>query len=77
LLGVRFDPLSVEAAELAGALWRRRREGSREGARNRVVPDFLVGAHALLHADRLLTRDRGFFRRAFNGLNVSDPSSTP
>jgi predicted nucleic acid-binding protein len=75
LLGVRFDPLPPEAAQLAGALWRQRRERSGEPRRNRVVADFLVGAHAWLRADRLLTRDRGFYRRVFEGLNVVDPSA--
>jgi predicted nucleic acid-binding protein len=75
LLGVRFDPLPPEAAELAGALWRQRRKQSAESGRNRVVADFLVGAHAWLRADRLLTRDRGFYRRAFEGLTVTDPSA--
>jgi hypothetical protein len=41
-----------------------------------VVADFLVGAHALAQADRLLTRDRGFHRRAFAGLVIVDPSAT-
>ena len=75
LLGVRFNPLPPEAAELAGALWRQRRERSGEPGRNRVVADFLVGAHAWLRADRLLTRDRGFYRRVFEGLMVTDPST--
>lgn len=74
LLGGRFDPLPPEAAELAGSLWRGRRKRSGGEARRRVVADFLVGAHALLRADRLLTRDRGFYRRAFEGLTVTDPS---
>lgn len=74
LLGVRFDAVPAEAAELAGALWRQRRERRRGAGRDRVVADYLIGAHARLRADRLLTRDRGFFRGGFDGLNVVDPS---
>jgi len=39
-----------------------------------VVADFLIGAHALEQAERLLTRDRGFHRQAFSDLVIVDPS---
>lgn len=72
-LGVRYDAVSDGAAEMAGVTWHRYR--SRGGPRQRLVADFLIGAHALVQAERLLTRDRGFFRRYFAELVVIDPSS--
>lgn len=71
-LGVEFDPITVQAAMEASAAWRRYRE--RGGRRDRVMPDFLIGAHALAQAERLLTRDRGFYRTYFSRLRLVDPT---
>lgn len=73
VLHVQFAPVSAEAAALAGRLWRAQRARSR-GTRSRVLADFLVGAHAQVHADALLTRDRGFYRDYFTDLRIQDPS---
>lgn len=72
-LGVEYDPIAVDAAMQASESWRRYRE--RGGRRDRVVPDFLVGAHALVQAERLLTRDRGFYRAYFGRLRLFDPAA--
>lgn len=40
------------------------------GARTTMVPDFLVGAHALVQADRLASVDRGYLRKHFVGLQL-------
>jgi len=71
-LGVEFSPLEMETALAAAGAWRAYRK--RGGKRDRVVADFLIGAHALRQADRLLTRDRGFYRSCFAKLRVLDPS---
>ena len=70
-LGITFDPMDADAATAAGQAWARYRTAG--GPRERSVADFLVGAHALTQADRLLTRDRGFFRRYFGDLAIVDP----
>ena len=69
---VVYADLNQSAASRAGLAWRAYRVAG--GPRERLIADFLVGAHALEHADRLLTRDRGFQRAAFEGLTIIDPS---
>jgi hypothetical protein len=48
-----------------------RRQG---GSRSRILADFLMGAHAQTQANRLLSRDRGFYGKLFPSLQVVDPS---
>jgi len=71
-LRIGYSPLLDAAALDAGLAWHAYRKAG--GTRERVIADFLIGAHALAQADRLLTRDRGFYRRHFAGLRIVDPS---
>jgi predicted nucleic acid-binding protein len=71
-LGVHFSPMERSTALAVGSAWRAYR--SRGGPRTRVVADFIVGAHAVSQADRLLTRDSRFHRTYYSTLKVLDPS---
>ena len=72
-LGVSFSAPTEPAAALAGVTCRKYRAAG--GKRDRVIADFLIGAHAAAQCDRLLTRDRGYYKKCFAGLAVLDPSA--
>ena len=70
--GIRVQALTREALFLASRAWREYRQ--RGGQRNRVLADFLIGAHAQTQASRLVSRDRGFYRAIFPSLDLFDPA---
>jgi len=47
------------------AKYANRRRKAKDGDPKRLLADFLVGAHALLQADRLMTRDERRYRQDF------------
>jgi predicted nucleic acid-binding protein len=65
---IEYIPSSLDCAIMAGTNFARYL--SRGGRAGRVVPDFIIGAHALYHADRLIARDRGFLQDYFSKLKV-------
>jgi predicted nucleic acid-binding protein len=78
-IGIGYAPLELRAAVRAGEMQRRYKDRLRRsaepGAARRSVPDFLIGAHALLQCGGLITHDAGFFRDYFKGLKVIVPQA--
>ena len=69
---LEFSPMRLESAVLAGRYYRTYL--SRSGTAKRVLADFLIGAHSVFEADRLLARDRGYLRDYFTDLTVWEPA---
>lgn len=65
---LEFVPSDYESARLAGSNFDKYL--SRGGKAKRIAADFLIGAHAQVHAERLLARDRGYLRDYFADLDV-------
>jgi len=70
---LELTPIDLKGAVLAGEYFSAYLK--RGGAARRVIPDFLIGAHASVAADRLLARDRGYLRDYFTSLVVWDPGA--
>ncbi len=71
---IDYDPIGVQAAMEAARIMRE--YAKNKGPRERVAPDFLIGAHAMVQTDALLTNDSGFFRHYFVNLQVITPDGT-
>jgi predicted nucleic acid-binding protein len=67
-INVSLSSTNADIAFLAGEKWRLYRKSG--GTRERIITDFLIGAHALMKAERFLTRDRGFYKSYFPELQT-------
>ncbi len=72
-VGIGYSAMESKSALRAGEMQRRYRQ--RGGNRTRTVADFLIGAHAMMQCDALITRDDGFYRDYFKGLKVIVPKA--
>lgn len=78
-MGLGYAAIDARAAVRAGEMQRkytqRRLESGNTTPMPRAIPDFLVGAHALLQCEALITRDQGFYRDYFKGLRIIVPAA--
>jgi predicted nucleic acid-binding protein len=65
------EPLPYSAAFLAGKAFKIYKQ--RGGAKRSPLPDFYIGAHAMVRGYRLLTRDTARFKTYFPKLDVIGP----
>jgi hypothetical protein len=72
-LEIVSEPLGDEVCLVAGHAFLRYRQ--RTKGRERILADFLIGAHAQIKCAQLISRDRGFYRDYFPDLKVIDPAS--
>ena len=67
-LNVSVSSSNTDIAFLAGEKWGQYKKSG--GTRERIITDFLIGAHASIKAERFLTRDRGFYKPYFPELSI-------
>ena len=70
-----LEELPWEAAYLAGHVHRKYRRSG--GFRERVLPDFRIGAHAAVKGYRILTRDAARYRTYFPDVEIIAPDTHP
>ena len=64
-------PLPYDAARIAAEAFAQFK--TNQGKSRHILPDFYIGAHALLDRRPILTRDTKVFSQYFQGLQVIDP----
>jgi len=69
------EGLPWAAAFAAGAAFRKYRKAG--GGRDRVLPDFLIGAHAVIRDYAILTRDPKGYRSHFPTVQLITPETHP
>ncbi|MDA3938231.1 MAG: type II toxin-antitoxin system VapC family toxin [Spirochaetia bacterium] len=68
-IGISIISPNTDTLYMAGQLWLQYRK--KQKSRDRIIPDFIVGSFAMNQGDKLITRDRGFYRDYFKGLRLN------
>jgi len=66
--GIQVVPFTKDHAFIAGMAHATYRKAG--GKRDRILADFMIGAHAQSEANTLLTHARGFYRKYFSDLTI-------
>lgn len=72
-IGIEYSGMGLESALEASKCWYDYLKKGKGAGRDRIAADFLIGGHALKQCERLLTRDRGFYRTCFKNLRIESP----
>ena len=67
-ISVPLSSIDKDVAFLAGERWKVYRKSGEK--RKRIITYFLIGAHAMIKAERFFTRDRGFYKSYFSELKI-------
>ena len=70
-----YEDIEKDVAHLAGRIHAEYR--SKGGQRERTLPDFFIGAHAVISSSRILTRDVKRYRTYFPDVEVISPDTHP
>lgn len=73
---ISIEPISVEAAYLAGTAFQAYRQRKLDRAAKSILADFLIGGHAQLLGATVLTRDPRFYRSYFPMVPLITPTSS-
>ncbi len=74
---IAVEPLSAEAAFVAGIAFQQYRRARQPGQAKSLLADFLIGGHASSVGASLLTRDPRFYRIHFPDLTLITPETHP
>lgn len=77
VLGLVSEPIDDQIAFLAGQRFIAYRQARSADKAYRVLPDFFIGAHAVIADMPLLTRDPVHYRRYFPELTLILPETDP
>jgi len=73
--GIHYSALEAKSALRAGEMLRRHRQRHKNGTGTaRLITDFMIGAHALMQCDGLITFEPEFYRDYFKGLKLIVPA---